>query len=344
MHLNRTTHFLLASLLFLAIYVICKSTFALVTIPNRNPFEIVHDITVSPNHFEQIKSVWIPVYFAKEQNIVPFLSDKSLLLLSPQGKMHYDARTNQIWVQDDEKHIANIQSLIRHLDKSGPQFLIKARVVILDQHYQKELGVLFGTQRKINISSETLNMDVPSTTTAFGQFTFTIAKLSENNLLNMQISALEQEGHATLVSSPALTTLNNEPAVIESGEAVPYEAATSSGATSVSFKKAVLRLQVTPTMIPHHGVLLRIALNQDKVSTLTVKGVPAIQTQQISTQVILKNGQTIVLGGILEENDVMQKTGIPGLMHFPLLGKLFTQQTHQTTQQELLIFITPVLI
>lgn len=318
------------------------SAWGAVSIPDRDPFlPLSTQNQITPI---SLKSIWIPVYFAHVENITGFLSDKSLALLSPQGKMHGDVRTNQIWVQDDAKHIAQIQSLIQHLDHGGPQFLIKARVVILDRGYQKELGVLFGTKNKKNMSADTLNMDTPQEANLFGQFTIAIAKFPENNLLNMQISALEQEGHAALISSPALTTLNNESATIESGEEIPYEAATSSGATSVSFKKAVLRLQVTPTIMPHHHILLHIALNQDKVSALTIKGVPAIQTQQITTQIVLQNKQTIVLGGILEESDALQKTGLPILNKVPLLGQLLSQTHHQITQQELLIFITPSVI
>lgn len=174
-----------------------------------------------------------------------------------------------------------------------------------------------------------------------GEFTVTIAKLAGGHLLNLQLSALEQEGHASLISSPSLTTLNNQPALIESGAEVPYEHATSSGATSVSFKKAVLRLRVTPQRMPNHHILLHIALNQDKVSALTVKGVPAIETQRITTQVVVKDQQTIVLGGILETSHAKQKKGIPVLDKLPILGGLFEQHTKLTKQQELLIFITP---
>ncbi|OGT46965.1 MAG: hypothetical protein A3E82_02855 [Gammaproteobacteria bacterium RIFCSPHIGHO2_12_FULL_38_11] len=308
----------------------------------RDPFLPATAQNQLADHRESpLLSVWIPVYFATADSIKSFLYDPTLSLLSPRGKMHYDAKTNQIWVQDDAAHLHEIQSIVSHLNQSGPQFLIKARILTLDKNYQKELGVLFSTQNQTNNPTQSLNMNMPQNTDQFGQFTLTISKLSENNLLNMQISALEQEGHAKLISSPTLMTLNNQAAAIESGAEVPYEEATSSGATSVSFKKAVLRLQVTPTSMFDHRVLLHIALNQDKVSALIVKGVPAIQTQQITTQVILKNNTTIVLGGILEQSDSVQKIGTPGLNKLPILGGLFNQKTHQIIQQELLIFITP---
>ena len=129
--------------------------------------------------------------------------------------------------------------------------------------------------------------------------------------------------------------------MIESGAEVPYQEATSSGATSVSFKKAVLRLQVTPQRMPNNYILLHIALNQDKVSDLTVNGVPAIQTQQITTQVVMKNNETIVLGGILETSRAKQQQGIPIVDKIPMIGELFKHHENRTKQQELLIFITP---
>ncbi len=328
--------------------VLSDNIFADTTVPYRNPFLPANNITEMPsakikNQFP-LQSAWIPVYFSNADNIMGFLSDKSLMLLSPVGKMHYDKRTNQLWIQDDAKHIAQIRSLISHLDQDGPQFLIKARIVTLDQNYQKELGVLFSTQSQTANLTPSFNMNLPQNPSSAGQFTIAIAQFSQNNLLNMQISALEQEGHASLISSPSLMTLNKEPAVIESGAEVPYQEATSSGATSASFKKAVLRLQVTPEYLPNHRVLLKIALNQDRVSALTVKGVPAIQTQQITTEVVLKNNQTIVLGGILESEDAIQKTGLPGLGKLPIIGGLLSEHSHKVTQQELLIFITPSMV
>src|SRR3990167_7715795 len=200
---------------------------------------------------------------------------------------------------------------------------------------------LFQTDNTTKNSSASLTMDEPDTTDNAGQFTLTIAKLAESRLLDLQISALEQEGHASLISSPALMTLDNQAAVIQSGAEVPYQEMTLSGGTSVSFKKAVLRLKVTPKQMTDDHILLHISLNQDKVSALTVKGVPAIQTQQITTQVVVKNHQTIVLGGILETTHAHQKVGLPVADKIPVLGKLFTHHTVLTKQQELLIFITP---
>ncbi|MCX7121393.1 MAG: secretin [Gammaproteobacteria bacterium] len=311
--------------------------------PVRDPFtkstEIQSIIPVAA--IVSLKTCWIPLYFAQAKNIVSFISKKSSAILSPLGKINYDKRSNQIWLKDDKQHIAAIRALINHLDQSGPQFLIKAKIINLDRQYQKTLGVLFQTQDATKNSQMSLSMDQPDSTDAAGQFTLTIAKLAESRLLDLQISALEQEGHASLISSPALMTLDNQAAVIQSGAEVPYQEMTLSGGTSVSFKKAVLRLKVTPKQMPNGHILLHISLNQDKVSALTVKGVPAIQTQQITTQVVVKNHQTIVLGGILETTHANQKEGLPIADKLPIVGELFTHHTSLTKQQELLIFITP---
>lgn len=333
--------FLIFCLIFLKIGAVFSDT----TILLRDPFlkptmtHTASDPATIANSLP-LQSVWIPLYFAKAKNVVSFLTNKSSDILSSLGKINFDERNNQIWVKDDKEHITQIRYLIHHLDQSSPQFLIRAKVINIDRQYQKSLGVLFRTEN-LNKKSTTLTINEPNDSNGADEFTMTVAKLAGNHLLDLQISALEQEGHATLISSPALTTLENQPAIIESGAEVPYQEATSSGATSVSFKNAVLKLQVTPKRMPNNHILLHIALNQDRVSDLTVNGVPAIQTQQITTQVIVKNQETIVLGGILEASHAKQQLSIPIIGDIPVIGALFHHHEQQTKQQELLIFITP---
>ena len=327
-------------LLFALFFSVAQADIA---IPTRDPF-LTQDTkaqTATQPNITTLQSCWIPLYFAQAKNVASFISQKTAHILSEQGKVNYDQRSNQLWLKDDAIHITAIRRLISHLDQSGPQFLIKAKIINVDRQYQKQLGILFSTAKNNVLSNAQLQMDEPNTLDSAGQFTLTIARLSECELLNLQISALEQEGHAALISSPTLMTLNNEAAVIQSGAEIPYQQTTLSGATSVSFKKAVLKLKVTPEEMPNNRVLLHIALNQDKVSALTVQGVPAIQTQQITTQVIVQNHQTIVLGGILETTQATQKDGTPIAEDIPLVGNLFTHHTIHKERRELLIFITP---
>lgn len=327
---------------FMLILIVATTAVAEVSPPIRDPFQPIAQPTSTPS--QQLKPLltrWIPLYFSKADAVAAFISNKSLHFLSAQGQINIDAKNNEIFIEDDASHIAKIRTLIAHLDKPTPQFLIKAKILNLDRNYQKTLGVLFQTENKVSNPLSQFSLDEPDTNENAGLFNLSIAKLPGDELLDMQLSALEEEGHATLISNPSLTTLNNEPAVIESGAEVPYQEATLSGGTSVSFKKAVMRLKVTPQQMPNNTILLHISLNQDKVSALTVKGVPAIQTQQITTQALVKNNQTIVLGGILETEQSNQLQGMPVLDDIPIMGKLFQHNATVRKKSVLLIFITP---
>jgi type IV pilus assembly protein PilQ len=171
-----------------------------------------------------------------------------------------------------------------------------------------------------------------------------IAKLGQGTLLDLELSALEREGRARIVSDPELITSNRQPALIESGQEIPYQEKTSSGATSVAFKKAVLSLKVTPEITPENRILLNLTVNQDKVDTLSVNGVPAISTQQVQSQVLLNDGETIVLGGIYEQINSNVTERIPFWSAIPVLGKLFTDKQTRSERKELLIFVTPKLV
>jgi len=306
----------------------------------RDPFSPSSTLSVPTATTLSQKSIWIPLYFSKAATILLFLKAQAGVFLSPSGVLGCDENRNQLYVRDDAKHLAKIREVVRHLDSPGPQFLVKAKIVSVDRDYQKKLGVLFQTKQQGGDKMDAENTASPLNEEG-GEFDFSIAKFANQGLLNMRIAALEQQGHATLISSPSLTTLNQVSATIESGAEVPYQEATLSGATSVSFKKAVLRLSVTPESLSNHRILLHITLNQDRVSTLTVKGVPAIETHQITTSVVVKTGETLVLGGILETVRSSQKEGVPVLQAIPFAGELFQHHVRIQKEQSLLIFITP---
>ncbi len=168
--------------------------------------------------------------------------------------------------------------------------------------------------------------------------------LPDTSLLDIQLAALEQNGRGELISSPSLFTANQQTASIESGEEIPYQEATNSGATSVVFKKAVLSLKVTPHVLPDNKVLLHLRVTQDKPSQRDVLGVPAITTRQITTNILVQNGQTIVLGGIYESDRTYGEQGIPYLGKIPLVGMLFRQHNSQASKRQLLIFVTPNIV
>ncbi|HSW71329.1 MAG TPA: type IV pilus secretin PilQ, partial [Gammaproteobacteria bacterium] len=168
--------------------------------------------------------------------------------------------------------------------------------------------------------------------------------LADNSLLDVKLAALENAGHGELISSPSLFTANQQLASIEAGEEIPYQEASSSGATTVVFKKAVLSLKVRPQLLPGKKILLQLHINQDRPNTRLVLGVPTISTRQLLTNVLIPNGQTVVLGGIYEINKEKSKETFPFLAKLPLVGSFFQLNKQRHNKRELLIFVTPRVI
>lgn len=221
------------------------------------------------------------------------------------------------------------------------QVRIKARIVNIDQRYLRDIGIAFGTSSP-NPAKDGLSSDLPQIHTGLGRAVIPLTTLRDGSLIDLQLTALEDQGHAKLIAKPELITLNKQAATLESGEEIPYQERAFGGNTSVAFKKAVLRLQVTPQIVNKKRVLLKIKVNQDKVGALQVNGVPAIRTQQLTTSAIVHSGTTIVLGGIFEQLKGDQRVGVPGLSRVPLIGWLFRQQHHVTDRKVLVIFVTPI--
>jgi type IV pilus assembly protein PilQ len=290
----------------------------------------------------------IPIHYAKAKDLAALLQAKTNNLLSPRGSVTVDERTNQLWIKDAPTRLAQIQNFLQGIDIPAKQIQIAARIVNADESSVEELGLKFGTVTSNTSATPTqtdqLHMDMPLTIDNVGHFTVAIAKLGQGTLLDLELSALEREGRARIVSDPELITSNRQPALIESGQEIPYQEKTSSGATSVAFKKAVLSLKVTPEITPENRILLNLTVNQDKVDTLSVNGVPAISTQQVQSQVLLNDGETIVLGGIYEQINSNVTERIPFWSAIPVLGKLFTDKQTRSERKELLIFVTPKLV
>ncbi len=292
---------------------------------------------------ESLQTVFIKVHYAKATDISAILQKKTDSLLSTRGSVTVDERTNQLWIKDTPDRLIQIRQFLKGVDVPAKQVQIAARIVNVDSSSVEELGLKFGTTSS-NVetkASDKLNMDMPLSVNNIGHFTVAIAKLGEGNLLDLEISALEREGHARIISSPQLITANRQSASIESGQEIPYQEKTSSGATNTSFKKAVLSLKVTPEVTPENKILLTVVVNQDKVDKLQVNGVPAIDTQQVQSQVLLNDGETIVLGGVYEQtnNNVVER--IPFWGKLPVVGKLFSNKESLVERKELLIFVTP---
>ena len=293
-----------------------------------------------------LKTQLIRLNYAKAKNVADLLKTKDHALLSERGSVSVDARTNSLIIKDSSNHFLVLMRLITQLDVPVRQVMITAKIVNIDSDYEKELGVQFGTTATDGKSKKSPSADVPLLVQSqnMGHFSLALFKLGPGVLLDLELSALESEGHAEIISSPQLMTANQQSATIESGQEIPYQEKTSGGSTSVTFKKAVLSLKVTPQIIPDGRVILRLKVNQDKRSSKEVKGVPAIDTRYIETQVLVKNGQTIVLGGIFEETHADTLQRIPFFGKIPLVGALFRNRKKIDSRRELLIFITPKLI
>ncbi|MBE7940020.1 MULTISPECIES: type IV pilus secretin PilQ [Ramlibacter] len=306
----------------------------------------------------------------------------SARLLTARGSVIPEARTNQLFVTDIPSKLEQVQDLITKLDIPQRQVLIEARIVEASDTFGRSLGVRLGgsDQRGINggdpgysvgngnrvalggsydaVSSTTREQNLPlnSSNTSFinlpalaqsgytpGTFAISLFNAAANRFLNLELSAMEADGKGKLVSSPRLVTADKTKALIEQGTEFPYQQATSSGATSVSFRKAALKLEVTPQITPEGNIILDLDINKDSRGETTAAGV-AIDTKHIKTQVLVENGGTVVIGGIftLEEQDSEGK--VPLLGDIPALGNLFKTRTRTSNKKEMLVFITPKMI
>lgn len=314
-----------------------------------------------------LQSAIIRLHYAKAKDLSLVLKDKSNSLLSSRGQISVDARTNTLWIKDIASNIAAVRRLVRRLDIPVKQVLIEARIVTLRKQYERNLGVKFGLTGGGTLSgtlnganemvisgmqsvpvADRLNFDLGAEqigTQNPASIGLALFKLARNLYLDLELSALEQEGYAHIVSSPRVVTSNQQTATIETGEEIPYQEATSSGATNVAFKKAVLSLNITPRITPRRKIILDLQVNEDqRGAQIYEAGPPAINTQQIKTQVLLNDGETIVLGGVYKQTKRKTVTRVPFLGTLPVVGNLFKRKAKSDDRAELLIFITPRVI
>lgn len=339
---------------------------ALESIPEEVLLEHPKQIETS----EVLKTEFITLNYAKAADIANLLKDKSTSLLSVRGGALADMRTNTLIVKDIPAALAEVKELLTQLDIPVKQVLIEARIVDMDTSFESDLGIRWGITKPKHLSgtikganemienvqngnlsfqqgniADRLNVNLPassSTGAVPGSMGIALANLGNGYLLDLELSAIEDEGGGKVISSPRLLTANQHPAYIESGEEIPYQEATTSGATAVEFKKAVLSLTVTPQITSDNKIVLDLKVNQDRRSLQReVLGTPAINTRQLETNVLVDNGETIVLGGIYEETNNQEVHRIPFLGSIPIVGVFFRNTSKVHDKQELLIFITP---
>ncbi|MBA2648133.1 MAG: type IV pilus secretin PilQ [Legionella sp.] len=315
---------------------------------------------------ESLHSELLQINYAKAVDLALLVKDKENSLLSERGKISVDARTNTLWIQDRKSNIKEVRQLVKRLDAPVQQVLIEARIVEVNKDFSQDLGIKWGVskpsvpdvdQGSKHLPSDLVTQAVPLTDrlnldlavspiglASTANLGIALAKLSTGILLDLELSALESEGRADLISCPRVITTNQQTALIESGEEIPYQEASSSGATSVSFKKAVLSLNVTPQIMANGKILMSLQINQDTASLEKYNGVPAIYTKQIKTNVLVNDGQTIVLGGIYKKDKNKSINRVPFFGALPVIGALFKNKQMSLKNEELLIFITPKII
>lgn len=296
-------------------------------------------------------------------------------ILSTRGSVIAEARTNQIFVTDIPSRLESVQSLISQLDIAVPQVLIEARIVEASDTFGKSLGVRLGgfpitvnggrnsqfgpTYIGPNFSPDNppvLGDNVGTTAGDFvnlpsagvggfapASFAVSLFESRLTRLLNLEISALEADGKGKLVSSPRIVTADKTKALIEQGTEFPYQQATSSGATSVAFRRATLKLEVTPQITPEGNIILDLDISKDSRGETTAAGI-AINTKHIRTQVLVDNGGTVVIGGIFELAETETESRVPVLGELPGVGVLFRNRQRTANKQEMLVFITPKMI
>jgi type IV pilus assembly protein PilQ len=329
---------------------------------------------LSPTHTE-----FMQVNYAKVADLAKLIKTTNAKdsMLSPRGSISIDERTNTLLVQDTSDKLADIRRLVQALDVPVKQVLIEARIVIVSDTFERDLGARFGVSTAqqngpgglLAVTGNGLGANqILSTGTGAASLTGTtldnryqvntpaantngsigISLLGGSYLVDLELSAAQNEGKSETISSPRVITANQKQATISQGVEIPYQESASSGATTTQFKDAVLKLKVTPLITPDNRVILDLDVSDDavgqQVTSATGGSVPSIDTREIITQVLVNDGQTVVLGGILETTKSKAANKVPFLADIPVLGYLFRSTTDINNKTELLIFITPKIL
>ncbi len=317
-----------------------------------------------------LRSEFIQVNYAKASTLSTLLKQEGNSLLTERGNVSVDTRTNTLLVRDTQAAINSIRKLIDKLDVPIRQVLIESRIVIANDDFSRDLGVRFGiskrTSKDLNSSTDiaigggqagNTDFGTPVTFNTSGNENFLVdlglaASTSSiemalinipNFLLQLELQALQEEGRGELISNPRVITSNQAQATIEQGTEIPFQEASSSGATSTSFKKAVLSLQVTPQITPDNRVIMDLDVSQDSVGA-AIGGVPSVDTRNVSTQVLVDDGDTVILGGIFQQDKAQGTEKVPFFGDLPYVGFLFSNTTIRDNKDELLIFVTPKIL
>ena len=322
---------------------------------------------------EELRTESFQLSYQKGNAVAAMLTNDKQRMLSKRGSAVVDQRTNTVFVQDTPTYLEAARKLIKQIDVPVRQVMIEARVVVATDDFGKNLGVRLGynsndtfrvngTNINGNIGSGTLtgatmpvgplagtimpantpNVNLPSAGTA-GTFSMLLFNGAMSKLLSVELTALETDSKGKVISSPRVVTSDQTEASIETGTEIPYQQASSSGATNVAFQNAVLSLSVKPQITPDDNIIMDIKVNKDSVGQL-YSGIPSIDTNKVNTQVLVENGGTVVIGGVYSQTQNNSVNKVPLLGDIPVLGYLFRSTAALDNKSELLVFITPKII
>jgi type IV pilus assembly protein PilQ len=325
---------------------------------------------------EPLRTESFQLNYQKAEDLKKLVSDPTQKVLSKRGSAVVDARTNTLFIQDTPTKLEEIRALIKQIDVAVRQVLIESRIVEASDTFSKNIGARLGYVSKgttagygggkvqfvpggvsrsvgvqtgqaqdypesffpdsysVNLPAPGVNGNIP------GAFALTLFNNAATRFLNLEISALQSDGKGKIISNPRVITADNVEAMIEAGTEIPYQQATSSGATSITFRKATLSLKVKPQVTPDDNVVMQLEVHKDSVGVPTTSG-PSIDTKQVTTQVLVENGGTVGIGGIFQQTEQKTVNKIPLLGDIPIVGALFKNEVNQNDRNELLIFITP---
>jgi len=328
-----------------------------------------------------LRSEFIQVNYARANELMELLKTEENKLLSERGNVTFDERTNTLLVQDTAAKLEDIRRIVGRLDVPVRQVMIESRIVIANNDFARDLGVRFGATatNTPNYPYKKEYSEVGGGLAGYiedpDNFTGTLLKIDGNNLqdtlpllvdlpviapsgavnlilgkigsylLQLELSAMQREGRGEIVSSPRVITSDNKKATIKQGVEIPYQESSASGRTTVSFKEAVLQLDVTPQITPDDRVIMSLRVNKDNPDfSREVLGVPPVDTRSVETNVLVDNGETVVLGGVYERTKQFNKEQVPWLGDLPVVGNLFKTTSRQDENTELLIFVTPKIL
>lgn len=322
-----------------------------------------------------LRTEFVEINYAKAADLATLLKAEENKLLTERGNVSVDQRTNTLLIQETAEKLAEMRQMITTLDRPVRQVLIESRIVIANQDFTKELGVKFGYSKNTfganedptddnfgafvggkrpgdtedlltafnTAGLENFIVDLPTASTPAGAIGLAIGKIG-SYLLQLELSALQAEGRGEIISSPRVFTADQKEAVIEQGTEIPYQQASSSGATATQFKKAVLSLRVTPHITPDDRINMTLNVHKDAPVVCPPSTIPCIDTRNVQSEVLVDNGETVVLGGVYEQTNSNNTRRVPFFGELPYVGALFRNSANVRNKDELLIFVTPKII